>query len=265
MKKPAYFAPLLALAAHIDHTENGIGGSLEQLPYFRSFAPVAEAADKVAGMLELSGIYANLLTTAGADRSGAHLIDCATTAVSYGLRAFLAAAGCPTSSKATVLREAGRMVVKNAFPRPLSYYSAGSMGDFSAHRLPLAGYKPGLHIASAEINTQAQLAAALRSARTRQALQVREQVQADPALAIRCTSTGKPLTKWSGAHWQEITWRLGYTTAFDLLAQAGELARAEMVRTPAPAELRKALERIVSYCSAVFAAYLPTPALALAA
>ena len=50
-------------------------------------------------------------------------------------------------------------------------------------------------------------------------LTVRQQVQNNPNTAIRSQKTGRPLDKWTAAHWQQITWRLGYTTIFDLLGR----------------------------------------------
>lgn len=268
MKKTAYFAPLIALAAHIDQSDSPLG-SVENLPFFRGFTPATDesgrVAGKVAGYANLVEHYADLLRNAPASSPVATLVELTAMSVGFGLRAFLASAGCPTDNLTTVLREVGRLVVKNAFPRPLCMYAAGGMGDFSAHRLPLANYVPGAHIASDAINTQSQLAAALRSARKCQAILTRQEVQDSPARAIRCATTGKPLTKWRGEHWQQITWRLGYTTIFDVLSQVGEVAREDASQQLPPASLRPALERIVSYCSTVFSAYLPAHAVALAA
>jgi hypothetical protein len=44
-------------------------------------------------------------------------------------------------------------------------------------------------------------------------------VQANAATAIRSSRTGEVLQKFAPQHWQQLTWRMGYTTLFDLLAR----------------------------------------------
>ncbi|MFB9864048.1 hypothetical protein [Rufibacter immobilis] len=136
-----------------------------------------------------------------------------------GLQAFLYTLGIKTNNEAAIRREAGRLVVKNAYPRVVGYYAAGVYNDFSIHRLPLAGYKAGLQIAGKEIEAQAQIGQFLRTTRKLTANAIRQQVQRNPATAIRSSKTGEVLEKWSAQHWQQITWRMGYTTLFDLLSR----------------------------------------------
>ncbi|WP_207435718.1 hypothetical protein [Sabulibacter ruber] len=136
-----------------------------------------------------------------------------------GLQAFLYTLGIKTNNEAAIRREAGRLVVKNAYPRAVGFYAAGAYNDFSIHRLPLAGYKPGLQIAGKEIEAQAQIGQFLRTTRKLTANAIRQQVQNNPATAIRSSKTGQILDKWSAQHWQQITWRMGYTTLFDLLSR----------------------------------------------
>lgn len=64
---------------------------------------------------------------------------------------------------------------------------------------------------------------------------MREQVQANPTQAIR-TSAGEPVQRFTPAQWEQLTWRLGYTTIFDVLALV--LAPFD---TPDDAELAGAL------------------------
>ncbi|WP_205502898.1 hypothetical protein [Rufibacter psychrotolerans] len=136
-----------------------------------------------------------------------------------GLQAFLYTLGVKTNNEAAIRREAGRLVVKNAYPRAVGFYAAGAYPDFSIHRLPLAGYKPSLQIAGKEIEAQAQIGQFLRTTRKLTANAIRQQVQSNPATAIRSAKTGQILDKWSAQHWQQITWRMGYTTLFDLLSR----------------------------------------------
>ncbi|MGV3540912.1 MAG: hypothetical protein ACO1OQ_13945 [Rufibacter sp.] len=136
-----------------------------------------------------------------------------------GLQGFLYTLGIRSNQEAVLRREAGRLVVKNAYPRAIGFYAAGPYNDFSIHRLPLAGYKPSLQMPGKEIEAQAQIGQFLRTTRKLTATTIRNQVQSNVATAIRSNKTGQVLDKWSAQHWQQITWRMGYTTLFDLLGR----------------------------------------------
>ena len=136
-----------------------------------------------------------------------------------GLQAFLYTMGIKTSNAAMIQREVGRLVVRNAYPKAIGFYAAGNYNDFTVHRLPLAAYKAGLQIAGKEIDAQAQIGQFLRTTRKMKATSVRNQIQANPNTAIRNPKTNEILNRWSAQHWQQITWRLGYTTFFDLLGR----------------------------------------------
>lgn len=136
-----------------------------------------------------------------------------------GLQAFLYTLNIKTNNAEIARREVGRLVVRNAYPRAIGYYAAGPYQDFSIHRLPLAGYKASLHIPEQEIEAQAQIGQFLRTTRKLQALAIRNQIQANPQTALRSPKTGNILNKWNASHWQQITWRIGYTTLFDLLSR----------------------------------------------
>lgn len=140
-------------------------------------------------------------------------------AVYAGLQAFLYTRGLKTNNEGWVLREAGRLVVKNAYPRAIGFYASGHYDDFNVHRLPLAHYKPGLQIAGKELEAQSQIGQFLRTTRRMKAKAVRQAVQANLATAIRSSKTGDVLQKFGPQHWQQLTWRMGYTTVFDLMAR----------------------------------------------
>lgn len=140
-------------------------------------------------------------------------------AVFSGLQAFLHTRGIKTNNEAWVLREAGRLVVKNTYPQAISFYASGHYDDFTMRRLPLAHYKPGLQIAAKELEAQAQIGQFLRTTRRQKAKLVRQQIQANPATAIRSNKSGEVLQKFGPQHWQQLTWRIGYTTLFDLLSR----------------------------------------------
>ncbi|OWP63381.1 hypothetical protein CDA63_09245 [Hymenobacter amundsenii] len=216
-----------AINYHIQQADDAMGG-LQHLPYFR--AHQAELAE--TDLPALTKLLHACWSTEYALRATAELGDedylrnalhwtfpQAYHTITAGLQAFLYTTGVRGNNPALIRREVGRLVVRNAYPRPVSFYAAGAHGDFSIHRLPLAGYKAGLQIAGKEIDAQAQIGQFLRTTRTIKAKATRLQVQANPNTALRSQKTGKVLDKWTAAHWQEITWRLGYTTIFDLLGR----------------------------------------------
>ncbi|MFC6997757.1 hypothetical protein [Rufibacter roseus] len=182
-------------------------------------------------------------------------------AVFAGLQAFLFTLGIKTNQEAAIRREAGRLVVKNAYPRAIGFYAAGPYGDFSIHRLPLAGYKPGLQIAGKEIEAQAQVGQFLRTTRKLAATTIRQQVQSNPATAIRSNKTGEILEKWSAQHWQQITWRMGYTTLFDLLSRLRISSTQKEIDRFVEAEIdfklfHESLLSIVSYLNGIHESYV---------
>ncbi|KAA9332496.1 hypothetical protein F0P96_12780 [Hymenobacter busanensis] len=216
-----------ALSYHIREADDAAGG-LQHLPFFRAHQAELTEADQAA----VEKMLLNCWSTEYALRATAELgnedylrhalhwtFPQAYHAVTAGLQAFLYTAGVRTNNPSLIRREVGRLVVRNAYPRPVSFYAAGSYGDFSIHRLPLAGYKAGLQIAGKAIDAQAQIGQFLRTTRKQKAAAVRQQVQANPNTALRSQKTGKLLDKWTAQHWQQITWRLGYTTIFDLLGR----------------------------------------------
>ncbi|RZJ62406.1 MAG: hypothetical protein EOO58_00595, partial [Hymenobacter sp.] len=125
----------------------------------------------------------------------------------------------------------------------------------------LAGYKAGLHIASQEIDAQAQIGQFLRTTRKQKAIATRQQVQANPNTAIRSQKTGRPLDKWTATHWQQVTWRLGYTTIFDLLGRLRISQSSREIERYVEAEIdfrlfHSSLLNIVSYLNGVHETYV---------
>ena len=248
MEASPYSAPLLALAAHIDHQPDTALQAVVQLPFFQQFTtPAPSQQTSVELHLAHMNGAAGVLGIMGADQPATTLLRLAAHSVEQGLRGMLMGIGCPDMSMATLLKEAGRLVVKNAFPRPLACYAAGAVGDFSVHRLPLAIGEASPASDSAQHTTQAELAEALRHARTQHAIAERTALP---------TVLSQPELKWSDAQWQGLTWRLGYTSVFTLLLSAGQQAACDVSAAPASAELHAALLTIVRYCQQVFNAYL---------
>ncbi|GAC1367971.1 MAG: hypothetical protein NVSMB30_03480 [Hymenobacter sp.] len=258
-----------AINYHIQENDDLLDG-LQNLPFFRSHSAELNEAD-VATLTKLlhtswSTEYALRATAELGDenflRNALHwTFPQAYHAILSGLQAFLYTTGVRSNNGQLIRREVGRLVVKNAYPRPVSFYAAGAYGDFSIHRLPLAGYKAGLHIASKEIDAQAQIGQFLRTTRKMKAQWTRSQVQANPNTAIRSQKTGRPLDKWTAAHWQQITWRLGYTTLFDLLGRLRISQTSREIERYVEADIdfglfHASLLNIVSYLNGIHETYV---------
>ncbi|GAB3821296.1 hypothetical protein GCM10028895_23170 [Pontibacter rugosus] len=142
-----------AINYHIQH--EGVS-TVDQATLLRDEKPVLTEQD----LEDVKRLLINCWSTEYALRSTAELGDEAYMrnalhwtfpqayyAVFAGMQAFLRTRGISTNNEAMLLREAGRLVVKNAYPKAISFYAAGHYDDFSIRRLPLAHYKPGLQIA----------------------------------------------------------------------------------------------------------------------
>jgi hypothetical protein len=258
-----------AINYHIQENDDATGG-LQHLPYFRAHQAELTDADlpSVTKLLHAcwSTEYALRATAELGDedylRNALHwTFPQAYHTILSGLQAFLYTTGVRSNNSSIVQREVGRLVVRNAYPRPVSFYAAGAYGDFSIHRLPLAGYKAGLHIAGKEIEAQAQIGQFLRTTRKMKAQITRQQVQANPNTALRSQKTGKVLDKWTAAHWQQITWRLGYTTIFDLLSRLRISQTSREIERYVEAEIdfklfHQSLLNIVSYLNGIHESYV---------
>jgi hypothetical protein len=101
----------------------------------------------------------------------------------------------------------------------------------------------------------------LRTTRKMKAQWTRAQVQTNPNTAIRSQKTGRPLDKWTSAHWQQITWRLGYTTIFDLLGRLRISQTSREIERYVEADIdfrlfHTSLLNIVSYLNGVHETYV---------
>lgn len=257
-----------AINYHIERTDDGLG--LKHLSYFQAHQPELSEQE----WEEVKNLLYTCWSTEYALRATAELgsedylryalhwtFPQAYYSIFAGLQAFLHTVGIRTNNPSLILREAGRLVVKNAYPRAIGYYASGSYDDFNIHRLPLAAHKPGLQIAGKDIEAQAQIGQFLKTTRRIKAKTVRQQVQANPATAIRSAHTGKVLEKWQPQHWQQLTWRLGYTTLFDLLSRLRISNTHREIERFVQAEIdfglfHKSLLAIVSYLNGVHEAYV---------
>jgi len=252
------------------HINNYDGIGLEQLAYFREVPPELPEQDvediKRLLIKSWSTEYA-LRTTAelgdeGFIKNALHwTFPQAYYAVFAGLQAFLYTRGIKSSNEALILREAGRLVVKNAYPQAMAFYASGHYDDFNINRLPLAHYKPGLQIAGKELEAQAQIGQFLRTTRRMKAKAVRQQVQANPETAIRSSKTGDLLQKFGPQHWQQLTWRVGYTSLFDLFGRLRISNSHREIERFITAEIdfklfHQSLMEIVSYLNGIHECYV---------
>ncbi|KAA5546655.1 hypothetical protein [Adhaeribacter rhizoryzae] len=214
-----------AINYHIQHTDDN---SLENLTFFREHHANLDEKDlEAVGKILLTSWSTEYALRATAElgsedylRHALHwTFPQAYYTIFAGLQAFLYTLNIKTNSAELISREVGRLVVRNAYPRAVGYYAAGPYPDFTMHRLPLAGYKPTLQIPEKGIDAQAQIGQFLRTTRKLRAQTIRNQVQNNSQTALRSPKTGKVLEKWNTQHWSQITWRMGYTTLFDLLSR----------------------------------------------
>ncbi|PRY11599.1 hypothetical protein CLV24_11044 [Pontibacter ummariensis] len=256
-----------AISYHIQHFPTD---GIENLAFFKEAKPELNEQE----VEEVKRLLLNSWSTEYALRSTAQLGDetymrnalhwtfpQAYYAIFAGLQAFLHTRGIKTNNEAWILREAGRLVVKNAYPQAISFYAAGHYDDFNIRRLPLAHYKPGLQIAGKELEAQAQIGQFLRTTRRQKAKAIRQQVQANSATAIRSARSGEVLQKFSAQHWQQLTWRIGYTTIFDLMSRLRISSSHREIERFVQAEIdfklfHESLLQIVSYLNGVHECYV---------
>lgn len=257
-----------AIAYHIDQADDGTG--LRHLPFFREHqAELSEAEQAEVIRLLHQGWSTEYALRATAElgdeaylRNALHwTFPQAYYAIFAVLEAFLHTRGIRSRNTAVVAREVGRLVVRGAYPRAVGYYAAGHYPDFTTHRLPLGAYKPGLSLPGKDIEAQAQIGQFLRTTRRLKATSVRQQVQANPELALRSARTGEILDKWKPQHWQQITWRLGYTTVFDLLGRLRISATSREIERYVEADIdfrhfHEALLDIVRYLNGLHESYV---------
>lgn len=256
-----------AINYHLNHYE---GMGLQQLAYFREVPAELSAED----LEDVKRLLLNSWSTEYALRATAELGDesyirnalhwtfpQAYYAVFASLQAFLHTRGIKSNNEALVMREAGRLVVKNAYPQAMSFYASGHYDDFRINRLPLAHYKPGLQIANKELEAQSQIGQFLKTTRRMKAKAVRQQIQNNAATAIRSSRTGEVLQKFGPQHWHQLTWRMGYTTLFDLLARLRISNSHREIERFVQAEIdfklfHQSLLEIVSYLNGIHECYV---------
>jgi hypothetical protein len=178
-----------------------------------------------------------------------------------GIQAFLLLQGLGHHHVDLIRREVGRLVVRGAYPDAIGFYAAGRYGDFKVFRLPLAKQQAVLHTIGREGEAQAHIGQFLRTTRSLRARSIRQRIQGDPDTALRSPKTGKVLTKFNEGHWEQLTWRLGYTTFFDLMARLQISSSHKEIERYVEAEIEfglfhESLLEIVEYLNFVHETYV---------
>ncbi|SDL45838.1 hypothetical protein SAMN05421823_10680 [Catalinimonas alkaloidigena] len=180
--------------------------------------------------------------------------------VMAGLQAFLRVQGISGTHPELIRRESSRLLVKGAYPEAISFYGAGHASDSRIFNLPLSHYKPGLQLASKAVEAQAQIGQFVRTTRRLRAQSVRQRIQSDPVLALR-NKQGDVLKRFSYQHWQQLTWRIGYTTVFDLMGRLRISANHREIKRFVEADIdfklfHTSLAGVVSYLNFLHEAYV---------
>ncbi len=254
---------------HYHIQQSGEAYALYNLPHFLDYNPTITVPVKE----EIKSLLLNSWNTEYALRTTAELGDeqylrsalhwtfpQAYYSVVFGLRAFLATQGVTGNNSELIRREVSRLVVRGFYPLPLAYYASGHYDDFTLHRLPLASYRPSLQLAAESIEAQAQIGQFLRTTRRLRAKGIRQQVQSNPKTALR-NKNGEVLEKFSSSHWQQLTWRIGYTTFYDLLGRLRISANHREIERFVEAEIdfrlfHQCLLDLVSYINFIHESYI---------
>lgn len=257
-----------AIDYHIQHSDKAY--SLQNLVHFINHKPELSPADTE----QIKKHLLNAWSTEYALRTTAELGDehylrnalhwtfpQAYYSIFAGLQGFLHTMGITGNQTELVRREIGRMVVKGVYSEPIAFYAAGHYGQFTVHRLPLAKYKPSLGLASEELEAQAQIGQFLRTTRKLRANAIRQVNQRNPSTAIRSIRTGEILQKFNQGHWNQLTWRFGYTSFFDLLSRLRISESHREIERFVEAEIdftlfHQSLVNIVSYLNCIHESYI---------
>ena len=215
-----------ALNFHIQHDKHAY--DLSELPYFQQFEVAVDEALKISVQKHLLNSWNTeytLRSSAQATNESylRHTLHWtfpqAYYSVQESLLAMLRLHGITTRQPERIIAEGGKLVAKGAYPQAVSFYAAGHPHRPRMRRLPYGRLNPGLQLLANEPEAQRQIGQFLRTTHRQRAQQVRRAVQANEQLALRSARTGDVLKRFDDQHWQQLSWRIGYTTVFDLLAR----------------------------------------------
>ncbi len=201
---------------------------LENLAYFRKFKTSLTDTEKESIRKHLLNSWNTEYTLRMTARlgEGAYLLHAlhwtfpqAYYSVQESLKTLLILHHTETRWPERIHTESGKLVVKGVYPYPVSFYAVGHAHQPRLYRLPYGKYQPGLKLTDSDKEAQRQIGQFLRTTHRQRALQVRTQVQNNPATALRSQKTGKILQRFDEQHWHQLSWRIGYTTIFHLLSR----------------------------------------------
>ena len=215
-----------ALNFHIQHDEHA--RSLSELPYFEEFAADVNLTTEASVQKHLLNSWNTEYTLRTSAKTGDHdylrhtlhwTFPQAYYSVQESLLATLRLHGVTTRQPERVTAEGGKLIAAGAYPQAVSFYVAGHPQRPRMRRLPFGRLNPGLQLAANDAEAQRQIGQFLRTTHRQRAQQVRQQVQSNEQWALRSERTGKILQRFDDRHWQQLSWRIGYTSIFDLLAR----------------------------------------------
>ena len=215
-----------ALNFHIQHDEHAY--SISELPYFEEFdadVNLTTEASVQKHLLNSWNTEYTLRTSANAGDDGylRHTLHWTFPQAYYSVQESLLATlrlhGITTRQPERVTAEGGKLIAAGAYPQVVSFYAAGHPHRPRMRRLPFGRLNPSLQPVANDAEAQRQIGQFLRTTHRQRAQQVRQQVQSNEQWALRSERTGKILQRFDDRHWQQLSWRIGYTSIFDLLAR----------------------------------------------
>ncbi len=214
-----------ALNYHVQHDEHA--HQLSELPYLQQFEPQTDEAVMASVQKHLLNSWNTeytLRSSAQATNESylRHTLHWtfpqAYYSVQESLLAMLRLHGITARQPERVIAEGSKLIARGAYPVAISFYATGHPNQPRMRRLPYGRLNPSLHLVANGPEVQRQIGQFLRTTHRQRAQRVRQAVQANEQTALR-TRTGKVLKRFDDRHWQQINWRIGYTTVFDLLSR----------------------------------------------
>lgn len=177
------------------------------------------------------------------------------------LQAFLRLQGISRRLPEDLQREAGGWIARGAYPAAISFYASGHPLKPRLHGLEFGRYKPSLQMEDLETEAQAQLGQFLRTTRKASAQQLREEIQRNPATALRSEHTGNILQRFTDEHWKQLNWRIGHTTIFSFLLRLRISANHREITRFVEADIdfnlfHRSLEHLLGYLNFIHEAYV---------
>ncbi|NEM96455.1 hypothetical protein [Pontibacter burrus] len=131
------------------------------------------------------------------------------------MHAFCLAIGDTRQTHSDLIKAFGERVIKNSYPKSISFYADGNFEDYTVHNLPLQNIKSAISQIKSDADAQSQIATFLKSTRTNSAKYHREKRQnsSNPIT----TKAGTLCQSFNKEQWEIITNRLGPTTLFNIL------------------------------------------------